>query len=118
MGAAAKRRAPVTVANQLRLGAVFHIQQGQTTITPAAIGGIARNNRVVQRIPFPRFPVRRFASRLVHPRQPPAPRHFRITGIGQIDSQENVIGKTVNQRGDIGPAATDIPDAVNADAAQ
>ncbi|SAY10139.1 Uncharacterised protein [Klebsiella quasipneumoniae] len=118
MRSAAERRAPVAMANQRRLGTVFDIQQRQAAVAPAAVGGIPGNNGVVQRIAFTLRPVRCFTARLVHPRQPPAPGNLRFTRIGQIDGQEDVVGKTVDQRGHIRPAAADVPDAVNADTAQ
>ena len=94
----AKRRAPVTVANELRPGAILHVQQRQAAVAPAAIRGVAGNNRMVQRVAFSFRPVRLFAFGLVHSGQPPAPRDFRLTRVRQIDSQENVIGKAVDQR--------------------
>ena len=114
----AKRRAPVTVANELRLGAILHVQQRQAAVAPAAVRGIPRNNRVVEGVAFPFRPVRLFACGLVHPRQPPAPRHLGLARVRQVNGQENVVGKTVDQRRHVRPAATDVPDAVNADAAQ
>ena len=97
MRSAAERRAPVAMANQPRLGTVFDIQQRQAAVAPAAVGGIARDNRVMQRVAFPFRPVRLLPFGLVHPRQPPAPRHFRLARIGQIDGQEDVVGKAVNE---------------------
>ena len=61
-------------------------------------------------------PLRGLPRRLVHPRQPPAPGNFRLTRIGQVDSQENIVAKAVNQRGNVGPAPADVPDSVNTDA--
>ena len=116
MRSAAERRAPVAMTNQPRLGTVFDIQQRQAAVAPAAVGGIPGNNGVMQRIAFALRPVRCFTARLVHPRQPPAPGHFGLTRIGQIDGQEDVVSKTVDQRGHIRPAAADVPDAVNTDA--
>jgi hypothetical protein len=106
------------MANQLRLRSVFHIQQRQAAVAPAAVCGIAGDNRVVQRIALTFRPVWLLAFGLVHARQPPAPSHFWPAGIGKIDGQENVIGKSVDQRRHVSPAPAHIPDAVNADAVQ
>ena len=116
MGAAAKRRAPVTVANQLWLGAVLHIEQGQAAVAPAAVGGVAGDNRMMKGIALAFRPLRGFPRRLVHPRQPPAPGDLRLARVGQVDSQENVVAKAVNQRGNVGPASADVPDSVDTDA--
>ena len=116
VGAAAKRRAPVTVANQLRLSAVLHIEQGQAAVAPAAVGGVAGDNRMMKGIALAFRPLRGLPCRLVHPRQPPAPGDLRLARVGQVDSQENVVAKAVNQRGNVGPASADVPDSVDTDA--
>ncbi len=116
--AAAKRRTPVTVANELRLSTILHVQQRQAAVAPAAVRGIAGNNRVVERVAFPFRPVRLLPFCLIHPRQPPAPCHLRLTRVGQVNRQKDVVGKAVNKRRHVRPAAPDVPDAVNANAAQ
>ncbi|MNT68344.1 hypothetical protein D3C72_2065730 [compost metagenome] len=113
MRSAAKRRAPVAMADKFRLGAVLYVQQRQPAVTPAAVGRITGNNRVVKRIAFTFGPVWLLTFCLIHPRQPPAAGHFRFARICQIDCQENIIGKTVDQRRNIGPASANVPDTVD-----
>ena len=104
------------MANQLRLRAVLHIEQRQAAVAPATVGGVAGDNRMMQRIALTFQPLRRFPRRLVHSRQPPAPGDFRLTRVGQVDSQENIVAKAVDQRGNVGPASADVPDSVDTDA--
>ena len=86
------------MANQLRLRAVLHVQQRQAAVAPAAVGGVAGNNRMVQGVTFSFRPVRLLTFGLVHPGQPPAPRDFRLTRVRKIDGQKDVVGKAVDQR--------------------
>src|SRR5262249_33164982 len=54
------------------------------------------------------------AGRLVHSLNPTASSLARVRRIAQIDRHEYVVREPVEQRGDIGPAAAGVPDAMNA----
>ena len=62
------------------------------------------------------LPHRRLAGGPVHAGNPVPAGLARVRGIVQIHGHEDVIGKSVEQGGDIGPRSAGIPDAVDATA--
>ncbi len=114
VGAAAERRAPVAMHDQLRLAAVLNIDHHQAGIAPGGIRGIAVHDRMVQAVAALRRPVRLLAGGEVHARQPVAAGLARFRRVGHVDGHEDVVREAVEQRRDIGPAAAGVPDAMHA----
>ena len=50
VGAAAERRVPVAVADKLRLGRIGDIEHGKAAVAPGAVGEVAGDQRVMQRV--------------------------------------------------------------------
>jgi hypothetical protein len=114
VGSALERRRPVAVDDQLGLAAVGHVHHHEAGVAPGAPGDVAMHDRVVQAEFGARRPARRFAGCEVHAGQPVAPGFTRVGRVGHVDRHEDEIGKTVEQRRDIGPAPAGPPDAVDA----
>ena len=114
--AAGERRRPVDVRQQLRLGRVADVHDGEAAIAPRAVAQIAGNDHVVQRGPLAFRQHRCFTGRAVHAGQRPARDDFRLGDVLQVDDGEDVIGVAVEMRGHVGVAPAGPPDAVDAQA--
>ena len=115
MRAAAKRRRPNAMDDELRIGLVGHVDARQTAVAPGAIGDVVGDYRVVEAVAaaFKR-PIGLLARREIHARQPIAADDLRLGRVLHVDGDENVVGKAIDHRRRIGPASADIPDAMKA----
>ena len=116
MRAAVKRRRPVLVQDQRRIGAVFHINHHKASIAPRAIGGVTAHRCVVQSEPLIGRPGNLFARSRVHAIEPKLARWLWVGWVGHINRHKNIIGKAVEQHRHIGPATARIPDTMHATA--
>ena len=114
--ATGKGRTPVDVRNQLGLGRVAEIMDGEATIAPGSVAAIARGNHVMQGNAAARRQSRRLAGRAIHAGHPPAPHNFGLGDVLQVDHAEKVIGEAVKMRGDRGVAPAGPPQAIDAQA--
>ena len=109
--AAAERRAPVAVRQQLRRGRVGNVEDRQAAVAPRRIGEVAGDDRVVQRVALA-GPARRLAGGLVHPRQPEPPDHLGPGRVLHVDDRQHMVGKALPVARGIGIAPADIPQPV------
>ncbi len=68
------------VLDELRRRMVLDVEEGQSAVAPAGIGGVAVDKRVMKREAAPRAPTRLLAGGLVHARQPPAADNLGVVG--------------------------------------
>src|SRR5690242_7951230 len=95
---------------------VADIMDGESTVAPGAISPIPGDDHVVQRNAFSlRRGVRLFRS-AVHSGKPRFGDELRSGDIADIDDSKNVVGETVEMRGDIGVASAGPPQAIDAEA--
>ena len=113
MRAAAKRRRPVLVNDELRIALVLDVDHHETGIAPRAIGNVVVDHRVVQAVAAGRKrPIRHLAGGEVHARQPVSADDRGLGRVGHVDGDEDVVREALHHRRGIGPAAADVPDAV------
>lgn len=105
----------VVMINQFWLGMVFDIQQCQVVVVLVVVGGIFGNNGVMQCIVFVLWLVWCFIVCLVYFWQLLVFGYFGFMWIGQIDGQEDVVGKIVDQCRYICLVFVDVLDVVNID---
>ena len=111
--AAAERRRPDLVDDELRIGLVLDVDNGEAGVAPAAIGDVVVDDGVMQaEAAVLGRPVRLLAGRHVHARQPVLPGHDRLLRVRHVDGDEDVVGEAVEQRRGVGPAPADIPQAM------
>src|SRR5471032_3140254 len=102
--------------DQFRFGAVGDVEYHHAGVAPGAVGGVAVNDRMMQAVTPRRLPGRYLAGRLIHAGNPPAPSLAWIGRVTEVNGDENVICESVQQHRGIGPAAANVPDAVDATA--
>ncbi len=111
--ATAVRRAPVAMGDQFRRRLVLHVQYGQSTVAPRAVGEVVHYHRMMQGVAV--LPGRRLAGGSVHAGDPPAAHFVRACRVGHVDDHQDMVGEPVEQRRGIGIAAADPPDAMQAE---
>ena len=116
MCAAGKRRTPVDVRNQLGLGRVAEIVDGEAAVAPGSVAAIAGGDHVMQGDAAARRQSRWLAGRAIHAGHPPAPHNFGLGDVLQVDHAEKVIGEAVEVRGNRGVASACPPQAIDAQA--
>ena len=84
----------------------------------AAIGEIAGDQPVMQRVAPAFRPGRRLAAAGPHARQPELADHFRLGRLLHVDDDQDMVGKFRQMHRDIGVALADIPDAMRPQAAE
>ena len=89
---------------------------GQAAVAPGSVAAIAGRNHVMQGNAAARRQCRRLAGRAIHPGHPPAPHNFGLGNVLQVDHAENVIGETIEMRGNRGVASACPPQAIDAEA--
>jgi len=113
VGAAGKRRTPVDVRNQLGLGGVAEIMDGEAAVAPGSVAAITGRNHVMQGNAAARRQSRWLAGRTIHAGHPPAPYDFGLGNVLQIDHAKKVIGETIQVCGNCGVAAAGPPQAID-----
>src|ERR1700728_1322131 len=85
-------------------------------VAPGRVGNIPMNNGMMKAVTAMRRPGGDFAGSLIHAVQPESSGFARLRRIADVDGDEDIIGKAVEQRGGIRPFAASVPDAVNSTA--
>ena len=99
----------------LGLAAVLDVDDDEVGVAPGAVGDVAVDDAVVAAVAAGLGrPVRRLAGGEVHAGQPEASGLAGLGRVGHVDGDEDVVGEALDQRRGVGPAAADVPDAVDA----
>src|SRR5687767_9094196 len=110
--AAARLRGAVHEDPRPRL--VGDVDHGQPAVTPRAVGDVAVEERVVQRIALARRPC--FAFSGSHARNPAASDELRLLRVLQVENGENMVGDVGEVDRGVRVAPAHVPDAVGTDA--
>ena len=102
--------------NQLGLGRVAEIVNGEATIAPGSVAAIPGRNHVMQSHAAARRQGGRLAGGAIHAGHPPTPHNFRFGDVLQVDHAQKVIGESVQMRGNRGIAPAGPPQAIDAQA--
>ena len=107
VGRAGERRRPVEPADELRLGHVVDVEDGEAGLPVAGVEPVAEPQRMVAAVRGLR-PVRRLAAGGVLPRQPPAADLGRVGRVLEVHDHHDVADIALERRRQVGVAAVEI----------